>query len=184
MCPWALGAIESPSLKHNSMTTYVIQGAATPSHKTRKHGADVVVDTTHLTVRALTPHSFSVQQPTQAQRLHAVAHGDSVYVQLNGRACRIDRVDPTRANAGAAALGGGVSQAPMPGVVVSWLTRPGSVVKAGAALLVIESMKLQMTIEATQDGVLEDLPFTEGQTFQRGATLARVRPDSQTGATA
>jgi 3-methylcrotonyl-CoA carboxylase alpha subunit len=69
-------------------------------------------------------------------------------------------------------------------VVVSWLTRPGSVVKAGAALLVIESMKLQMTIEATQDGVLEDLPFTEGQTFQRGATLARVRPDSQTGATA
>jgi 3-methylcrotonyl-CoA carboxylase alpha subunit len=72
----------------------------------------------------------------------------------------------------------------MPGVVVSWLMRPGSVVKAGAPLLVIESMKLQMTIEATQDGVLEDLPFTEGQTFQRGATLARVRPSSQTGAPA
>jgi biotin carboxyl carrier protein len=47
---------------------------------------------------------------------------------------------------------------------------------------VIESMKLQMTIEAAQDGMLEELPFTQGQTFQRGATLARVRPDSQNGA--
>jgi len=69
----------------------------------------------------------------------------------------------------------------MPGVVVSWLTLPGKLVKKGMPLLVIESMKLQMTIEASQDGILEDLPFIEGQTFQRGATLARVRSDSQNG---
>ena len=76
------------------MTTYVIQGAAEPSHQTRKHGADVVVDDTRVVVRSLTPQTFSVQQSTHAHRLHAVAHGDSVYVQLHGRACRIDRVDP------------------------------------------------------------------------------------------
>lgn len=164
------------------MTTYVIQGAELPSHKTRKHGCDVVVDGTRMLVRELTPQTFSVQQSQHPQRLHAVAHGDSVYVQLHGRACRIDRVDPTRANSGSAAQGGGVSQAPMPGVVVSWLMLPGKFVKAGTPLLVIESMKLQMTIEAMQDGVLEDLPFSEGQTFQRGATLARVRTESMTGA--
>ena len=164
------------------MTTYVIQGSAGPSHQTRKHGTDVVVDDTRLAVRTLRPHVFGVQHASETYKLHAVTHGDSVYVQLNGRACRVDRVDPTRAHAGAAAHGGGISQAPMPGVVVSWLTRPGSWVMAGTPLLVIESMKLQMTIEATQEGVLEDLPFTEGQIFQRGATLARVRPDTPTGA--
>ena len=70
----------------------------------------------------------------------------------------------------------------MPGVVVSLLALPGTLVKKGTPLLVIESMKLQMTIEATLDGMLEELPFAEGQTFQRGASLARVRPDSQNGA--
>jgi biotin carboxyl carrier protein len=34
-----------------------------------------------------------------------------------------------------------------------------------------------MTIEAPQGGTLEDLPFQPGQTFQRGAVLARVRPE-------
>jgi 3-methylcrotonyl-CoA carboxylase alpha subunit len=166
------------------MTTYVIQGAAEPSHLTRKHGTDVVVDETRFAVRALRPSVFGVQHASETYKLHAVAHGDSVYLQLNGRACRVDRVDPTRAHGAGAVDGGGMCHAPMPGVVVSWLIRPGSVVMAGTPLLVIESMKLQMTIESPQDGVLEDLPFTEGQTFQRGATLARVRPDSQTGAAA
>jgi biotin carboxyl carrier protein len=70
----------------------------------------------------------------------------------------------------------------MPGVVVSWLQLPGSSVAAGTPLLVIESMKLQMTIEATQAGILENLPFAEGQTFQRGATLAFVRSENPSGA--
>jgi len=166
------------------MTTYLIQGAAETPHHTRKHGLDVHVDGARVPVRMLSAHLFAVDLPPHPQRLHAVVHGDSVYVQLHGRACRIDRVDPTRAHAGAAAQGGGVSQAPMPGVVVSWLVQPGTVVTAGMPILVIESMKLQMTIEAAMDGVLEDLPFTEGQTFQRGATLARVRTDSQTGVSA
>ena len=65
----------------------------------------------------------------------------------------------------------------MPGVVVSWIAQRGASVAAGEALLVIESMKLQMTIEAPQSGTLEDLPFQPGQTFQRGAVLARVRPE-------
>lgn len=166
------------------MTTYLIQGAVKSSHLTRKHGTDVVVDETRFAVRALKPNVFCVQQASESYKLHAIAHGDSVYVQLNGQACRVDRVDPTRAQGAGSAEGGGVCHAPMPGVVVSWVSRPGSVVQAGAPLLVIESMKLQMTIEAPHDGVLEDLPFTEGQTFHRGATLARVRPDSQTGASA
>ena len=47
------------------------------------------------------------------------------------------------------------------------------------ALLVIESMKLQLTITAACSGTVEPLPLAVGQTFQRGAVLARVTPDEE-----
>lgn len=163
------------------MTIYSIHGSAEPNHHARKHGADVFVDDTRISVASISSGCFSVNQSQKPKKIYAVVHGDSIYLQIEGRACRVDRIDPARANADASVNSGGVSLAPMPGVVVSWLTLPGKWVKKGMPLLVIESMKLQMTIEASQDGILEDLPFIEGQTFQRGATLARVRPDSQNG---
>ena len=164
------------------MATFLIHGSDEPVHQARKHGADILVDDKLISVLPISLQSFSVKQFQKPTKIYAIVHGDSVYVQLHGRAARIDRVDPTRANAGATSNGGGVSLAPMPGVVVSLLALPGTLVKKGTPLLVIESMKLQMTIEATLDGMLEELPFAEGQTFQRGASLARVRPDSQNGA--
>ena len=164
------------------MATFSIHGSDEPVHQARKHSADILVDDKLISVLPSSLQSFSVKQSQHPIKIYAVVHGDSVYVQLHGRAARIDRVDPTRANAGATSNGGGVSLAPMPGVVVSLLALPGTVVKKGTPLLGIESMKLQMTIEATLDGMLEELPFAEGQTFQRGASLARVRPDSQNGA--
>jgi biotin carboxyl carrier protein len=69
------------------------------------------------------------------------------------------------------------SMAPMPGVVVSVQVTAGQRVGEGDALLVIESMKLQMTIAAACAGTVEQLPVAVGQTFQRGAVLAQVRPD-------
>ena len=48
-----------------------------------------------------------------------------------------------------------------------------------SALLVIESMKLQMTIGAAADGVVAELPLAVGQTFQRGAVLVRTEEPSQ-----
>ena len=47
------------------------------------------------------------------------------------------------------------------------------------ALLVIESMKLQMTIAAACTGTVEQLPLGVGQTFQRGVVLAQVKPDEE-----
>jgi 3-methylcrotonyl-CoA carboxylase alpha subunit len=65
----------------------------------------------------------------------------------------------------------------MPGVVVSLQVTPGQRVREGDALLVIESMKLQMTIAAACAGTVEQLPLAVGQTFQRGVVLAQVKPD-------
>jgi len=159
------------------MTTYVLQADPGQRHQTAKRGNLVHVDGAALRVRALDASSFITDVGGRPTRIRGIAHGDTVHLQLNGRTCLINRIDPTRAGAAAAGAASGSATAPMPGVVVNWLVQPGCAVQAGEALLVIESMKLQMTIEAPQTGWLEDLPFNEGQTFHRGAVLARVRTE-------
>lgn len=135
------------------------------------------VGDTELALLAEAPGRFRAVFDGRSERLHAVAHGDVVHVHWRGRAWRIERVDPTRGAAGGAAAGAGASLAPMPGVVVSLQAVPGQRVGEGDPLLVIESMKLQTTIAAACDGTLAELPLGLGQSFQRGAVLARVQPD-------
>lgn len=112
----------------------------------------------------------------RSERLHAVADGDRVWVHWRGRAFALERIDPTRSDGTGSAEAAGTAHAPMPGVLVSLLVAPGQAVAEGEALLVIESMKLQTTICAAIDGHVAELPVAVGQSFQRGAVLARVHP--------
>jgi biotin carboxyl carrier protein len=143
-------------------------------HTAQRAGEAMRVDGRDIAVRTVAPHAYVATAGARSVRVHAVAHGDTVHLHLNGRAWRIDRVDPARGAAGGAAGAAGDSVAPMPGVVIKHVASLGAAVHEGDALLVIESMKLQMTITAGRDGVVETLPFAAGQTFQRGAVLAHV----------
>ena len=67
----------------------------------------------------------------------------------------------------------------MPGVVISLLVSLGQQVLKGDALLVIESMKLQMTIFASLDGEVAELPHAVGQTFQRNDTLVSLKTSGE-----
>lgn len=159
------------------MTSYVLRSDAGQHHQVFKRGDTLHVDGQPLTVRALDSRHYLAPVGTRPVHVYVATHGDIAYLQLQGRTCVIDRVDPIRCGASGGAAAQGSASAPMPGVVVSWIAAPGAQVVAGEALLVIESMKLQMTIDAPQTGTLEDMPFQPGQTFQRGALLARVRPE-------
>jgi 3-methylcrotonyl-CoA carboxylase alpha subunit len=134
----------------------------------------VVVDGMRIAVRSAGAGDFIASVNDRSERLHAVARGDVIHVQLRGRAWRIERIDPTHSQGNSAVHADGAMLAPMPGVVISLLVEREQVVRRGDPLLVIESMKLQMTIGAETGGVVTDLPLAVGQTFQRGALLARV----------
>ena len=157
------------------MNSYLFGGAR---HRAQHEpGSDRVrVDDTVVSVRPDGDGGFVTTLDGRTERLQAVADGDKVWVHWRGRAFALERLDPTRsAGVGSAETAGSV-HAPMPGVVVSLLVAPGHAVREGDALLVIESMKLQTTLCAAIDGQVADLPFAVGQTFQRGAVLARVQP--------
>lgn len=158
-----------------TMTTLQFLDRPDTRHQVQVRTDAVYVDGRPIQVRRLAPGSFVATQDGRTQRVRAVASGDTIYVQLHGRSVKVNQVDPTRASAAGAAGGAGASHAPMPGVVVSLLVSAGQLVKTGDALMVIESMKLQMTISATLDGEVAELPLAVGQTFQRNDMLVRLK---------
>lgn len=162
------------------MTTLQFSDTPDTGHQVQVRTEAVFVDGTPVQIRKLAAGSFVGIHGGHTERLRAVAHGDTIYVQLRGRSFQLKRIDPTRASTPDAAVGAGASHAPMPGVVVSLLVAEGQQVRKGDPLLVIESMKLQMTISASLAGEVAELPLAVGQTFQRNDMLVRLNTSGDT----
>ena len=67
---------------------------------------------------------------------------------------------------------------PMPGRVTAVLVRPGEHVEKGAALMVLEAMKMEYTIHAPTAGRIEALLFEEGDQAPESTQLLRFEPDA------
>lgn len=64
--------------------------------------------------------------------------------------------------------------APMPGVVLKILVKPGDVVSKGMPLLVLEAMKMEHQIVATHDGKVAAVNCREGELVQPGVDLIEL----------
>ena len=58
------------------------------------------------------------------------------------------------------------------GVVFQITSKPGDAVTAGDPIIVLESMKMEIPVEAPRSGRIKEITVTEGQTVQEGDTLA------------
>jgi len=58
------------------------------------------------------------------------------------------------------------------GVVFQVSTKPGDAVAAGDPVIVLESMKMEIPVEAPRAGVVKEIKVAEGQTVQEGETVA------------
>ena len=61
--------------------------------------------------------------------------------------------------------------APMNGRVIAVLTQSGEKVQTGTPLIIIEAMKMEHSILAPHDGVIEDIYFQESDLVSEGDTL-------------
>jgi acetyl/propionyl-CoA carboxylase alpha subunit len=61
--------------------------------------------------------------------------------------------------------------APMPGVVLKILVKVGDEVTKGAALLILEAMKMEHQITAPRDGTVASINCKEGEMVQPGLDL-------------
>ncbi len=68
----------------------------------------------------------------------------------------------------------GAMLSPMPGRIVSVASEAGSAVKRGQRLVVLEAMKMEHAIAAPFDGIVSELPVSEGDQVMEGSLLVRV----------
>ncbi|MCX7169723.1 MAG: 3-methylcrotonyl-CoA carboxylase, partial [Proteobacteria bacterium] len=99
-----------------------------------------------------------------------VAAGERRHTFLHGRAYIFACIDPLyHAGEGGGAEGGLV--APMPGKVIALIASAGEKVEKGAALLILEAMKMEHTITAPVAGTLKRFLFEVGDQVVDGAEL-------------
>ncbi|HEY3498540.1 MAG TPA: acetyl-CoA carboxylase biotin carboxyl carrier protein subunit [Polyangiaceae bacterium] len=96
----------------------------------------------------------------------------------DARSRRVVRVErgSVRREAGAASTGSsaGALRAPMPGRIVRVLVNEGDSVAAGAAIVVIEAMKMENELLAQRAGVVRRVSVKSGDTVDRDALLVEL----------
>ena len=68
---------------------------------------------------------------------------------------------------------------PMPGKVLKVMVKEGDFVEIGDQLVVIEAMKMNHTVTAYQNGLVEQLFISEGQQLELGANLMIINDDKE-----
>ncbi|HJZ36751.1 MAG TPA: biotin carboxylase N-terminal domain-containing protein [Solirubrobacterales bacterium] len=84
------------------------------------------------------------------------------------------RYAPLVGDTDAAASGDASLEAPMPGTVVQLRVQPGTAVRAGETLVVLESMKMEIPIAAPRDGSIATVFVAAGDQVERGAVLIEL----------
>lgn len=107
------------------------------------------------------------------QRLRAIRRGDTLYLQWQGELHAVSRFDPIAAAEASHVQHGGLS-APMNGSIVRVLVEPGQAVEAGAALVVLEAMKMEHSIRAPEAGTVKALYCREGEMVSEGTVLVEI----------
>jgi 3-methylcrotonyl-CoA carboxylase alpha subunit len=100
-----------------------------------------------------------------------VRQGGRFDVFVSGKCETLTLKDPLASTGQAEADHAGSLTAPMPGKIIAIEVKAGEKVKRGQALLVMEAMKMEHTINAGLDGVVENIFFGVGEQVAEGAVL-------------
>ncbi|WP_433802504.1 biotin carboxylase N-terminal domain-containing protein [Actinomycetospora sp. CA-084318] len=140
----------------------------------RRSGLDVAVDGEPLAVALVsaTPSEvvLTLDGVRRTYRVHRAA--GRTFVDGPDGSSAFDDV-PRFADPNAVAHAGSLL-APMPGTVVRVLAASGESVAAGAALVVLEAMKMEHTVAAPVDGVVAELHVSPGDQVETRQVLAVV----------
>ena len=116
---------------------------------------------------------IELQFAGQRTRAAVYAQGEVDHVFTPRGATQITAID-LLAHSGESAAEGGRLTAPMPGKVVSFAVKAGDAVTKGQPLAVMEAMKMEHTIAAPADGVVQELLYAPGDQVTEGSELLKL----------
>jgi len=120
---------------------------------------------------------------TSDGQLHSFAWawaGNSLELWLDGDVFIFERVERRARSDRETSVGGSDILALMPGTIKQILVAPGDSVKRGQTVIIMESMKMELTIAAHRDGVVKRIPVEQGGQVEKGMRLLELedQPDS------
>jgi 3-methylcrotonyl-CoA carboxylase alpha subunit len=108
---------------------------------------------------------------------------DPTVILLDGIEHRLTYIDPLQPKMELDATGGRLT-APMPGKIIEVTAQAGQRVRRGEALLVLEAMKMEHTIVAPADGIIDGVHFSAGDLVEEGVALIAFSADGKEAADA
>ncbi len=138
-------------------------------------------ETVHVDVVQSGPSTYSVIEDGKQFEVIVDERGTHGFdVLVAGRLFHLDAVDERiKALAGSAkatVTGPQTVEAEMPGKVVKLHVAAGQPVREGQGVVVVEAMKMENEISSPIDGIVKEIPVSEGQTVETGAVLFVVEP--------
>ena len=130
-------------------------------------------DAAPLGLTALANGAIDVRFGRDRQVVQVYPLGEVAHVFGTRGAAPITAVD-VLSHAGETGAEGGRLTAPMPGKVVSFAVKAGDKVSKGQPLAVMEAMKMEHTIAAPADGVVQELLYAPGDQVMDGDELLRL----------
>ena len=104
-------------------------------------------------------------------RAHVAKAGGVRYVAVAGQSWRLEPPKPVGRKR---EVGGGSLQATMPGKVLDVLVEEGQAVEAGAPLVLLEAMKMELRITAPSAGVVQSVYVSAGDVVDQGQALVEI----------
>ena len=118
-----------------------------------------------------------VQEDGTRKHIHVTGHkdGDGRQLWINGRTVNAERV---RARGNSAASADASLAATIPAVVSQILVNVGDEVESGDKLILLESMKMVIPIQAPYAGTVSAIHCTAGESVQAGIQLINLEANS------
>ena len=128
---------------------------------------------------SLTPAGGVLELNGRVIPFHAARTDGGIQVWMEGRLFRFDFVDRTARRAGGAAAVATRNEltAPMPGTILKVRAIVGARFEAHEPLVIMESMKMEMTLSVPHPGRVGAVLCREGQLVDMGAVLVNLEPD-------
>jgi propionyl-CoA carboxylase alpha chain len=133
----------------------------------------------HARVHAWSESGIDAEIDGHRRRASITRTGDRLVVQ--GPRGDLELVERPRFELPGAADTSGGFVAAMPGKVLELRVQVGDRVQAGETLVVLEAMKMEHPMRATEDGVVSEVRVTQGEQVEAGTVLLVVEPDSNEG---
>ena len=124
----------------------------------------------------IAPGLFSVDTGDRRERVWVAGPATDRWAFWNGHVFHAtdafeDRSRPDSAGATSVAM---ALAAPMPATVLRVLVTPGSAVRKGDTLVILEAMKMELPVRALSDGTVSTVRCREGELVQADQVLVEI----------